>query len=533
MASNHDFIIKNGLTVGSSQVIAANGQWVGVSTGLIGPTGPAGPAGPQGAQGPTGAQGPAGPTGAQGPTGGTGPTGPQGAQGPTGGTGPTGPQGAQGAQGSAGPTGPQGAQGAQGPTGSTGPTGPTGTFSGTNSNQSNFSYNSASGLGNNTFNNAKSVLGAIHFTNGAGPSGSGNEAAITFMGSSSSEAQAGIYVHNNNSQGTHMAFATTDSYATGPQIGLRIMNDGFTYFPRSYAQAANSFRAPIFYDSNDTSYYVDPNSTSELSGFSNGTKVRAGMNIHHYNRQGVTSDTNYWVGSQGWAAAYTWNSALTLLGSCFMDHWGVNQSGHPQNNGSNYVHAQGLQVLHYRDGGGGDSNTSYGWQMVGAGDAANRWWLRGKWGSTIRSWYEIVTYGINVGGTLYPAISYDSDNTGYYVDANSTTYVYYLQSATTVRADSDRRIKDNIETIENGLDKVLRLRGTTFTRTDLEDKNKKHIGLIAQEVLEVIPEVVGGTEDTSYSVSYGEIVAVLIEAIKEQQIQIEEQNKRIAFLEAK
>jgi hypothetical protein len=288
----------------------------------------------------------------------------------------------------------------------------------------------------------------------------------------------------------------------------------------NYALA--SFRAPVFYDQNDTSYYVDPNGTSELSGLSNGTKVRAGLNLHHINRQAYVSDTNYWVGSSGWGATYNWNSALTLLGSCFMDHWGTGIAGHPTSTGSNYIHAQGLQVLHYRDGGGGDSNTSYGWQMVGAHDAGNRWWLRGKWGGTIRSWYEIVTYGTNVGGTLYPAISYDSDNTGYYVDANSTTYVYYLQSATTVRADSDRRIKDNIETIENGLEKVLRLRGTTFTRKDLRDKNKKHMGLIAQEVLEVIPEVVDGSEETTYSVGYGEIVSVLIEAIKEQQKQIEE-----------
>ena len=117
-------------------------------------------------------------------------------------------------------------------------------------------------------------------------------------------------------------------------------------------------------------------------------------------------------------------------------------------------------------------------------------------------------------------IFYDSNNTGYYADLNGTTYCYNLQSATTVKADSDRRIKDNIETITNALDKVIRLRGTTFTRTDLVDKNKKHIGLIAQEVLEVIPEVVGGSEGTKYSVAYGEIVAVLIEAIKEQQIQI-------------
>jgi hypothetical protein len=125
-------------------------------------------------------------------------------------------------------------------------------------------------------------------------------------------------------------------------------------------------------------------------------------------------------------------------------------------------------------------------------------------------------------GDVRGTIFYDWDNTGYYADLNNTTYCYYLQSATSVRADSDRRIKDNIETITDALNKVKKLRGTTFTRKDLQDKNKKHIGLIAQEVLEVLPEVVGGSEETSYSVGYSEIVAVLIEAIKEQQKQIEE-----------
>jgi len=48
LASNQDFIVKNGLTIGSSQVIAANGRWVGANTGLIGPQGPQGPQGPEG-----------------------------------------------------------------------------------------------------------------------------------------------------------------------------------------------------------------------------------------------------------------------------------------------------------------------------------------------------------------------------------------------------------------------------------------------------------------------------------------------------
>ena len=112
-------------------------------------------------------------------------------------------------------------------------------------------------------------------------------------------------------------------------------------------------------------------------------------------------------------------------------------------------------------------------------------------------------------------------------DSSTFSLVYRFEANGTfiasgnVTAFSDKRVKDNIETIDNALDKVKNLRGVSFTRTDQEDKDKKYIGVIAQEVLEIIPEVVEGSEDTQYSVAYGNIVAVLIEAIKEQQKEID------------
>jgi len=89
-----------------------------------------------------------------------------------------------------------------------------------------------------------------------------------------------------------------------------------------------------------------------------------------------------------------------------------------------------------------------------------------------------------------------------------------------ITAYSDERVKENINTIENALDKVKALRGVTYNRTDKEDKSEK-IGVIAQEIQEVLPQVVHEQEDGMLGVSYGNITAVLIEAIKEQQIQIE------------
>ena len=102
-----------------------------------------------------------------------------------------------------------------------------------------------------------------------------------------------------------------------------------------------------------------------------------------------------------------------------------------------------------------------------------------------------------------------------------------LTMAGNVTAYSDARLKTNIQTIENALDKVLKMRGVSYERIDNGEKN---IGVIAQEIKEVLPEVVLEREgdDQFMSVSYGNIVGVLIEAIKELKAEIEElkgQNK--------
>jgi hypothetical protein len=110
---------------------------------------------------------------------------------------------------------------------------------------------------------------------------------------------------------------------------------------------------------------------------------------------------------------------------------------------------------------------------------------------------------------------------------NSSTLTWGAAFTATgnVTAFSDARVKTNIKTIDNALSKVLALRGVTYNRTDLEDKSEQ-IGVIAQEVKEVLPQVVQET-DGRYSVAYGNIVGVLIEAIKEQQAQIEELKSRL------
>jgi hypothetical protein len=96
-----------------------------------------------------------------------------------------------------------------------------------------------------------------------------------------------------------------------------------------------------------------------------------------------------------------------------------------------------------------------------------------------------------------------------------------ITAGSDITAYSDIRLKSNIKTIENALDKTLALRGVSYNRNDSDDTKTK-IGVIAQETLEVIPEVVSQDSNGMYSVAYSNMTALLIEAIKEQQAQIEE-----------
>ena len=87
---------------------------------------------------------------------------------------------------------------------------------------------------------------------------------------------------------------------------------------------------------------------------------------------------------------------------------------------------------------------------------------------------------------------------------------------------SDERVKTNIKTIENALDKTLLLRGVNYNDIRIEP-DKLRMGLIAQEVELIIPEVVHTDEKTTMkSIEYQNIVGLLVEAIKEQQKQINE-----------
>ena len=91
------------------------------------------------------------------------------------------------------------------------------------------------------------------------------------------------------------------------------------------------------------------------------------------------------------------------------------------------------------------------------------------------------------------------------------------QTATNFCLSSDERLKENIETICCGLDKVKAMRGVSYTKD-----GEAQVGVIAQEVEKVVPEVVVEGEDGYKSVSYSQLVGVLIEAVKDLSAQVEE-----------
>ena len=132
----------------------------------------------------------------------------------------------------------------------------------------------------------------------------------------------------------------------------------------------------------------------------------------------------------------------------------------------------------------------------------------------------------------------NNENIGFYDGGTSGTCNVEISGggALTVRSDvtafgnpSDIRLKENIEIIPDAIEKVQKLEGITF---NYKKDGSRSTGLIAQQLQEVLPEVVYeakdlDTQETHYAVRYGNVVGLLVEAIKEQQTQLTAQQEQI------
>jgi hypothetical protein len=160
-------------------------------------------------------------------------------------------------------------------------------------------------------------------------------------------------------------------------------------------------------------------------------------------------------------------------------------------------------------------------------------------GTTTPAYTLDVNGDINFTGTFYQGGSQfvsslwtSNVDTLYYNTSNvgiGSSYAGYelhvegnVYATQDVSAFSDARFKENVEPIGCALEKVCSIGGYTYNKIG---DPRRNAGVLAQEVMEVLPEVVHGSEDTNYSVSYGNMVSLLIEAIKELKLEIDELKK--------
>ena len=138
-------------------------------------------------------------------------------------------------------------------------------------------------------------------------------------------------------------------------------------------------------------------------------------------------------------------------------------------------------------------------------------------------------------GSLSQSMVIDKDgNVGIGTTSPANLLTVQQTSATDPIADawtvySSRRWKTNVQTLKDPIGKVKRLRGVSY---QWKADGKRDVGLIAEEVGEVIPEVVAYEENgrDAKSVDYARLVAVLIEAVKEQQKEIEALKKQLSAI---
>ena len=143
--------------------------------------------------------------------------------------------------------------------------------------------------------------------------------------------------------------------------------------------------------------------------------------------------------------------------------------------------------------------------------------------ATTASTATSVTF--NGGLTSSSDVQFDSFGVG--AAATGTTGEIVATGDITAYYSSDQRLKDNITPIEGALEKINKIEGYEFDWNSLSSHSGHDIGVIAQEIEKVLPEVVATRENGYKAVRYEKIVALLINAIKEQQLQIDKLKSKL------
>lgn len=147
-------------------------------------------------------------------------------------------------------------------------------------------------------------------------------------------------------------------------------------------------------------------------------------------------------------------------------------------------------------------------------------------------------FDVQVGGSTQFIVDATTGNIG--IGGTAVTHKLTINGkvkSTGINETSDARLKTNFASIDGALNKILSMNGKYYDWRTSEFPNKgleegRQVGVIAQEIEKILPEVVDTDSEGYKSVEYGHIVPVLIEAIKEQQKIIDGQNTTITDLKA-
>ena len=354
----------------------------------------------------------------------------------------------------------------------------------------------------------------------------------------------------NTSTVAAMSFHRTDAYAINMGLGtdnvFRIggwsaSNNCLQVTGGGTVTALADFRAPIFYDVNDTTVRWDAGTFVLRSGSptiyfrdtdANSAMIHVNDNLFYVLRGGNDTETWAQVNSQWPMVINLTNNDATFGGivtaitdmraPIFYDSqdtaYYTDPAGNNRMRNLNIGGSAGFDATFHMVGsqGGYDRLTQMGpnaankpgLNILASRSAGNadQWWA---WGPTAADvWCINSGTGLGTGGIQ--------------IDTSGN-----LTAAANVTAYSDLRLKKNIVQITDAIAKVKAIRGVMFERID---NGSRGTGVIAQEIEKVLPEVVLENQDGIKSVAYGNMVGLLIEAIKEQQAHINRLEQKINSL---
>ena len=190
----------------------------------------------------------------------------------------------------------------------------------------------------------------------------------------------------------------------------------------------------------------------------------------------------------------------------------------------------------------GTGSTSMGYYTTASGIASTamgRNTTASDYASLSIGRYNSVNKTVTAGGS---AASFDTDNAAFVIgngtgsSTKSDAFVVYFNGNATLSGDltinSDERLKDNIQPLGSTLNKLHQIEGKTYSFKKDEEHTPK-IGVLAQEVQAVFPELVTEGGDGILSVNYQGLVPVLINAINEQDAKMSEQEVKMSEQDAK